>query len=886
MNIDFSDKSKTKEGRIEILKEIYGSTRGISHKNEELCWEMYHNSFEESEYEYLRKFGDYELPASVKHIPKQRPYVDYLVSRQARRPFVFSVNVSDESSLKKKYKNKVKDYLDKYLREYKQIFQVNRAKIEQLEQSKQTLVQQMQQQPQSEEEAQQLASLQAQLPAIMGQIEYIKETILQQQIHTEKQIKHIERYYRYDKKELVEELAQKGLRSLRQKLKIKNISLKNFISYVVTGKQYYYVDYRVGDKVCTYRSILTNKVFYPATEDVEWVQDLDWAGFEEQMTLTDVLSEFGDRMKEGERKKLKERHMRLQSSKGGIFVATTGQKAIPDLSNVESGSTNPDDGINVARVWWIAERKLEAIESPNPYNEDDSFIHFIPPNKEVINAEEYTYKSRKRTYINNEDDNIRKEEVDVEPYNKTKGQKYHKRVVYDLYYGVVIDDFIFIADKSETQPRYVDNYSKTTLPIIGPTFNNITARPYSYLWATKDIQKLYNIVNYHRELMLAVAGTKVMLMDMYQKPEGMSDDEWRYKMKMGVAEIQSRKKGIGPGLQPTFNQFQVYDMSLSSSIQYLDKILEGLDDQMGMIMGVTRAAMGQVVKTDQVGTFEMSQQSAALVTEILYAKHDEIECQALNALLHLSKTYLWDKETIIQMITPDGAEELVKMPADTLNLADYLITMINNTKEESSLSELKQIMLGLHSKGQMPLETFIQAYRVESLMELEKMAEYYSEKMAEVAQQSAMNEDERKAKLKELEIKLQGEIDMKIKEQEGMLEQAKLKVDQQRLALEQQIKEAEQQLKEKELAQDRYLKMFELVNERESEDNAVMLNDKHSTVDEQIRLLELKINSVISASQIEQSERENKRSDKQQMAKVAVEDKKARKIVKEHISDK
>ena len=886
MKLDFTEKSKTETGREEILKEIYSYCRTVTRRNDLYCWEMYHNKFRTSEYEYLRKFGDYELPATVKHIPKQRPYIDYLTSKQSRRPFVFSVNVVDKTSVEKKYKNKISDFLDKHLLKYKEMYFANIGKIGQLEAARQQIIQQLQQEPQGEEQALQQQQIHAQLPQITAQIEYIKDVLTNENIYTQKEIDRLNRYYKYDKKELVEELAQKAVRSLRQKLNINRTSLKNFIAHTVIGRQYYYVDYRVGDNVCKFGAIAPHKVFYPATEDIEWVQELDWAGFEEQMSYSDILIEFEDDLTIEQKNELKERGQRLPSSVGGIFVATEGQTAILDTDSVDTGSANADDGRSVVRVWWVAQRTLRAISSPNPHVKDDTFTNFVNDDHDVINEDDYYYNKKKRVWVKKSDESVEIKYDKVKTYSTKKGQGYEKRVIYDLYRGVVIDDFVFIAKKSDTQPRFVDNYSKMLIPIIGPTFNSITNQPYSLLWATRDIQKLYNIVNYHRELMLAVAGTKVMLMDMFQKPEGMSDDEWRYQMKMGVAKIQTRKKGIGPGLQPTFNQFQVYDMSLSSSIQYLEKILEGLDEQIGMIMGVTRPTMGQIVNTDQVGTFQLSQQSSSMVTEIIYANHDEIERQALNMLLHLSKTYIWDKETIIQILTSDGAEELVKIPDNLLNLSDYDIQVVNNTKEENSLAELKQIALNHLSSGRIPLNNFISMYRIESLMELEKMIQHFDEKAQEIMQQNAGNEVQAKANLEKMKIELQAQYDAKIEEQRFMLEQANLKLEQDKMISEDKWREITNQLEEKKLAQDRYLKLYELVNERESEDNAVMLNDKHSTVDEQIRVLELKLNALISTQQLEQQEKDSQRSDKQTIKKIQVEDKKANKMVKEHVSDK
>ena len=211
---------------------------------------------------------------------------------------------------------------------------------------------------------------------------------------------------------------------------------------------------------------------------------------------------------------------------------------------------------------------------------------------------------------------------------------------------------------------------------------------------------------------------------------------------------------------------------------------------------------------------------------------------------------------------------------------------VNNTKEENSLAELKQIALNQMSQNKIPLGNFVSMYRIESLMELEKMIEHFDEKAQELQAQAASNEKQSEAELEKMKIELKGKIEMQINEQERMLEEANQKLEQDKMAIEDKWKEVENQLEEKKLAQDRYLKLFELVNERESEDNAVALNDKHSTVDEQIRTLELKLNTLMGLRQLEQDEKDSQRSDKQTMKKLNVEEKKANKMVKEHVSDK
>lgn len=891
MTIDINEKSKTKEGRQAILKMFYSITAGMDRSVDRICWDMYNNKFAESDYDYLRKYGEYVLPANVRHIPKQRPYIDYLTSRHIDRPYVFSVSAVDKESLKTKHANRTKIIVQAYIDTYKKRHFEIAAKIQQLDAQYQQVVGQMQQQgqPQNEQEAAQQQQMQQQaqmmLPQIQAAIENAKSSLMEMEVMNSKTLEQLKRRQKYNDREMIEQWAQSACRSLRQTLNIKSKSTMNFINNRVTGKQYYYVDYRIGDKTITYRTITPHNVFYQSTEDVMWVQDCDWAGFDEYMTPVDVSREFGDRLSDDERKTIFSGSQDFTTNGQGPFVAAEGNKVIDlgrshDSRNVSSGSIDRSQNVNVRRVWWQAERQARAVQKPNPYRKGKWFTNIIADGEKVIDENDHHYVKTDRRWVSNKDETVFHGSDKVKTYNSKKGDRVIRRYAYDRYKGVIIDGRIFLAEKDPVQPRGVDELSKTWLPIVGPTFNNISQQPYSQIWATKDLQKLYNIVSYHRELMLAVSGTKTVLMDKTQKPTGMDDVEWRRNMKEGILEIETRKKGVGM-LQPTFNQFQVLDMSLSASIQYIDAVLESIDTQMGLIMGVTRQAMGQVTNTDQVGTFQLSQRSTLLITQVLYEKHDEVEKEALNMMLRLAKEYLMDDDVVIQNIDTDGGENITRIPAGVLKKADFDIIVMNNSKEESSLIELKQIALQNYKAGLLPFHNFMQMYNIESLKELEKMSEYFAEKAQEIAQQQQQAQGDQAMAVEDKKGQLAMQMaDFSAKQQQGIeqmklqWEQAKKQSDDAFKSQELEQKAEELALKNKGLDQERYLTLFGLANTKSSEDNVVLENQRATNIDAQIRMFELQLQQMQAHMSKDTDEK-----------KIKVEHEKARKMVKEHASN-
>ena len=149
--------SYSETGRMQILQELSRCASTVLRNTDVLCWNMYNNTFDETEYKYLTEIDGYILPAHMRHIPKQRPYLDWLTGRQVDRPFQFSVSCTDKKALKRKYDSRVKFYTDEYITRWRGMYNQIGAGLQQVQQQKQEIQQQLEQQPQNDEQAQQVA---------------------------------------------------------------------------------------------------------------------------------------------------------------------------------------------------------------------------------------------------------------------------------------------------------------------------------------------------------------------------------------------------------------------------------------------------------------------------------------------------------------------------------------------------------------------------------------------------------------------------------------------------------------------------------------------------------------------------------------------------------
>ncbi len=857
--INLNTESQTPDGRINILNALCTAGSTINWSVDQKCWQLYNNYIDVREFEYLTTPGGNALPAKFQHIPAQRPKINFLVGRQLDRPLQASVVCTDKRSLKEKKENKVKFYVDEYITRFRDMYNQVDGQIQEILEKKKEIEQSLQQKPENEDQQQQLIQAKKMLPQIEAKIETIRQSLQDSQIFTMQNIKKLENLERYTNQDYMEITAQKALKAYIQKLEIIQKNVQSFIAHLVTGKPRFYVDYRPGDKLPIYRPLQGHNVFYQAIDDIEWIEDLDWAGFEEYMSPQDVISEFGLTDEEKASIETDPGTNGAYHNDAGPFVTDEKGNVVDGGPNyVSSGAIFATTGVKVQRVWWVAERTSKTIVTPNKYRPGHSIYTFIGANdrkQTVIDRHLYHNELaygedgvKKSKWILNaqQNDTLPKEydDKDVRTYNSNQGDELVVRYLSDRYKGVIINNEILRAWKDPIQPHTEENYSKKKLPIVGPTFNNLTKQPYSLIWATKEVQRMINVVSWHKELMLALAGTKTLLYDMIFKPEGMSDKEYRYNRKIGDMPVQTRKKGVGAVNQSNFNQWQVLDLSLSDSIQYLDKILDNLDGFLCGIMGISKQAMGQVTADDPVGTTKMSQQSVLTVTKVLYWQHDEVVRRALNMMMNLAKQYLWDSDTIMSYVNENSEQEIVEIPKGMFKGKDFEIIIVGNSKEEEKLDEMKNFALQNWSKGMLPFNNFMSIYSSDSMTEVRKMSEYFAEEAEKLMAQSKQTDLKNQSQLQEEKIKLQGQMTQMVEDQKRQIEKMAHDLEQQKFEFDKTIQAQELQLKSREIDVKQEAVQVKSQAEFAGTKVTAQVKQESNRANEKIKLLKIQLDSL------------------------------------------
>ncbi len=824
------------------------------------CWKMYHNTFEDSKYDYLRKFGDYVLPSSVRRIPLQKHFIKLLVSQEARRNAFMSIVATDEDAQEERFEKKASEFIHSFIFKLEKASQERSKTLQEMESALKEMRDKISQfQPQNEQEMAQLQEaikIQSHFEVeVMDARQYFKL----QDLFDTRDKEQLEKYNLYTNQDWNEERAQKLYSKLIEKLRIRAKRIIAFERRCVVGRCAYYVDAIPGVADPIFEVLNPAKVFYPQVEDTKFIQDGPWGAIRDILSYDQISSIYGHEIeKKYGAEALKEiQNMHYYESTSNFL--STAQGALLSDASTYKGSTQTNQKYERLRVWFKSQRKVTIKISKNDAGQ--IFKHDLNPYKELINKSEYTYKNG--YYVNkyNKKISYRKDQVNV--YDSSKGEDIEYRYTNDLYEGTLLcNKYLIAAGKKPCAIRDPFKHSSVKLPIIGKSYSGPDESPSSIVWDTKDLAELYRIIWYHIELQMALAGTKTMLIDRSQKPTSMKEEEWEYHQKQGRLYIQTTDAN-GRLINGSFNQWQSFDNSISASISYYQPVLEMIYQVMGTIIGVPRPRLGQVVNSDQVGTYEMSLQQSSLITEILYEEHDEDLKYAIEQLINLALKYNYRDGYTFELQNPQlNGREHVVIPPGELAKHYYSTIMDNVSKDERNLRDLKEIAMAQWQKAALPFEQLVKLYNVDSVKELEKTLEYFNAKGLEIQQLNQQKNIEAEIKMEQIRAEIQAKYDQELEKVKQQVDFMKLKLEESRIMLENGIQKEQLAQDDKKISVDANLRMMEMQYEDKIESGMLQENTDARVTGNKIELLRMRMDALLGNKKIETDKKIKEKADK------------------------
>ena len=284
---------------------------------------------------------------------------------------------------------------------------------------------------------------------------------------------------------------------------------------------------------------------------------------------------------------------------------------------------------------------------------------------------------------------------------------------------------------------------------------------------------------YNTELMISKNWGKIMRLPMHEKPEGWHTEQWlsfaRSMNALPYDGFKESNKGASMGkLAGNLNaQSPVIDMEMGNSIQLYMNMMQHVKDEMGEIVGVTKARQGQISSSQAVGNVQREMIQTSHITEWLFSGHDEWKLRCLTVGLETAKIAVKDNPQKYQDVLGDMSTLIYQFGDNDSLEADFGIFLSDSGRDTELYEMMKQLAHAGIQNDKMNFSTLMSIYMDNSLSSIRRKIES-SEKDTE---QAAI-----KARQEELQVAQQGQ------EAQAQAAQAALEWEKEKTYLEEETK--------------------------------------------------------------------------------------------------
>ena len=623
----------------------------------------------------------------------------------------------------------------------------------------------------------------------------------------------IAKYMKKDYKDVVENTAYHTLAYLKEKLTLDNEFIKGWKDALITGTEVYYVGV-LNDEPYVER---VNPMFfsYDKSPDLEYIEDGSWCCRKMQLPITEVYDRYFDKLTEKDLNKLNE--------------MLTGRP-----SN-DIGEKDPVDNFSGIQ--------MHIYDNPA----------FDQKGRHAINVWHCCWKSFKKIYYVTTTDETGQVQITIEDekYTKTGLElSVEPDWIIEVWEGYRAgSDLYFGIQPVEYQHVSIDNPNSQKLPYCGCVYSNTNSRPRSLVSILKPLQYMYIVLWYRLELAIARDKGKVVNMDITQIPKSMNitPDRWmHYLSSVGVNFINPYEEGWNvPGREggkpATFNQITALDLTMSNVIAEYIQLMDKIEQLAGTISGITEQRQGAISSTELVGNVERSVIQSSHITEPLFWAHNQCKRHVLNMLLNTAKG-AWQQtgKKKLSYIFDNGERAYIDI-SDKFFYEDMDVFVTDTSKDLENIQKLQQLIQPAMQNGASLLEA-AEVLTNDNFNIIKQKLQEMQDRQDQVQQQAQEAEAQQAQQLQQMQNDM--------REQELMLEEAKMDLERYKIDADNQTKIAVAEISayrgteekdanangipdpieianaatnQRKVDQEAYLKRYEARQKREIEDQKVKL---------------------------------------------------------------
>lgn len=333
------------------------------------------------------------------------------------------------------------------------------------------------------------------------------------------------------------------------------------------------------------------------------------------------------------------------------------------------------------------------------------------------------------------------EQVDEDyKVDKQAGETVEWMWVNEKYEGWRIGNDMYIKMQPiPVQRNAMNNFSYCKSPYNGRNYSDTESDNLSVMEIGIPFQILYIIVTRTLELTIAKSKGKILLLDQNTIPREDGWDEEKffyYGEALGYFLIDRNQQGV----DKSWNQYQVLDMTLFDSIQQLIQLQDYFKQQWDDIIGINRQRKGQTYASDAVGVNERATFQSTVITDMIFNLFEEFVEKELQGLLDLSKFTNASGVRRLWYDTEVG-NEVINIDADTYCNAELGIFVESSTEARLMKQKVESTIQAMIQNNVKP-STVLGIIQSSNISELKAKLARIEELQAQSEQATAQNEQE------------------------------------------------------------------------------------------------------------------------------------------------
>lgn len=674
---------------------------------------------------------------------------------------------------------------------------------------------------------------------------------------------------------------------------------EEFRHYLITGKVFRH--FHVGYDYYRPETWHPLEVFYSKTMDLKFPQYGDYIGRIQFMTAGQIINRYGQHIKAEDKKRLlggnnflfgnDDDMKRPFSFKGWFNDQVIPFKGYEDYMSIVAAEDYTGVPMGVIKTW---DSNGEEIKRPTfmpRYNNaygyaglNAEMMSDVPVRKDLYRVMEAYWVSYKLIYIVTyvdetglvvqeivtdelmkeflEENGIKKESLTFmegtkEPIVNTYFMEYVPEVrhVVKINGGSIKDKALYIDGEPIKHQIHGDgNLYDFVLPVSGYIGESVAQRiePWQVLY-NYACNQLYNLME--KEIGVFML-TDIAYVPTEYKNWGNVEETFSAIMDVakstGVMPVETSKQNAG--YQTPFNQFSVYDMSLTKQMASRIEMAQFAKSQAFEMIGITPQALGQQGQYETAEGIRQGASSAQLQTQHIYDKFETYKRKTLDMHLAVAQSCQKEGQDLTVLTSRDDlTKAFISVTDDDLDLRQLGVMAIANSKKKKELEQLRQMLLQMNVGGSniLDLAGIVTSQSYAELMTVARKAVQYQEMVRQQEQehQSQLAQQQSQAELERLqlehqykleEIQKQGELAIRRTEVSAMGRAADSNADQ----------ESFDQIAQ---AADINLRETQINNDKEMKEKALELKQSLADKTFQQKAEELRL----KAEQIKQRQRED-----------------------------